>query len=894
MKKYGERISARIIVAVLVIIMACSVLVGCNFGSSIRFSVSSLSLVVGEQVDVSVVVEASGEYTLSSDTTAISVRGKTVIGAKAGRGYLTATLSGGASAYIRVTVSYCENSEFTISSEGELSQTVGHMTPVTFTVNTNDGCDPKYKTAAVWTVNDEAVGTGENFTFTPTAVGDYTVKASATVGEDTKTATATTVRVHNPVESVLTCTTPETLNQDGELAIVRFSVSISDSSTDNSIQWFVNDELKGNENDFSYRPTGSGRYVITCKVNGVLVELENGETSVTVTVVNVVTAEITAVTVDFDNDYPNVFVTWEQTDSCDAYTVDIAFGGTTTTYSSLAPDMKSRFDGYSFDASTFIDVTADAPSTYTITVNPTNSSGMAMGVSAKTTFTQIDSKLKEYLEGRYFACYNRYIADIDEFGRLCEYLLTSNKNNANGVTSSHVRASVFIAYDWEADIRANVDSLQSYISKVIIPERMSISGGYMYIDAKPLSSIDNAYDIGLRPQIAEAYEQTGRAAESYLTINGRFHKPQINYAGVEDGYKDRAANFNTFAIDLIDYTQDVETSSQLDYAVQNGARPVCKSGSDAEKLYKYARNVLRQIISDDMNDFQKVTAINDWIMWRVRYDYYGVTDAIPNDKTSAYSMYYLESVLTDGEDPTISCTDANGDVYLPYSVCDGMSKAMQLMCNIEGIKATRLTGKAGDFGANNRYDPTDTDVGGHAWVTVKIDGEWYVCDPTWGDFSTQIKSGEVVEFASHAYMFLTSAQIGVSHYVSNLGAPIATEEYNIYENTFINYNNQTYNLEVDSDEITEMAQIYINYLKAIYDEKGSTSYIVMPGSAAGYVGDEFYNAFIEVHLDNATDSTTFTKALSDAAKEANVSDLLDTNMFSMAEIGGYVITFGLI
>lgn len=167
------------------------------------------------------------------------------------------------------------------------------------------------------------------------------------------------------------------------------------------------------------------------------------------------------------------------------------------------------------------------------------------------------------------------------------------------------------------------------------------------------------------------------------------------------------------AIESIEKTVEVLSTDQLYRAAENGYRPLPKAGTSAYECYEYAKRLLNSILDEDMSDLEKAHAIYDWIMWRVLYDdsAANITDI---SEAVRYESFYLESVLTD--------TD-----YL--SVCDGMSKAYSLLCNMEGIPCLRITGTA----------RTGLSYGGHAWNKVMIDGKWYIVDCTWGDMQVSVK-----------------------------------------------------------------------------------------------------------------------------------------------------------
>ena len=84
-------------------------------------------------------------------------------------------------------------------------------------------------------------------------------------------------------------------------------------------------------------------------------------------------------------------------------------------------------------------------------------------------------------------------------------------------------------------------------------------------------------------------------------------------------------------------------------------------------------------------DYEKALWFHDWLIHNAYYDL-------------TYSYYSADSILLRGT-----------------GVCDGYSKAYQLLLRAVGISTERCTG------------------GDHAWNYVKFDGEWYHIDPTWDD-----------------------------------------------------------------------------------------------------------------------------------------------------------------
>ena len=273
--------------------------------------------------------------------------------------------------------------------------------------------------------------------------------------------------------------------------------------------------------------------------------------------------------------------------------------------------------------------------------------------------------------------------------------------------------------------------------------------------------------------------------------------------------------FDSFVSDNQFLYQEVSSSEELYWAVENRVTPICETGSRAETIYNIAKDVLRNIISDDMTDYEKALSIFDWICKETSYDY----DSLSADYYSGIAAtltpgYYLEGVFMTG-----------------YAVCDGFSKAYSLLCNMEGIECIRIVGDA-----LAGYDAIDNEVwGGHAWNKVALDvsdtdnvgAQYYVVDITWTELrgstwmSQGLTNGEENEVSSHMYFLVGDAEISGTHRpfanrtkFANYDTGLAYDYYAGSTYTFnpesygvtITENKTTYDMKIESDD--DLASIF--------------------------------------------------------------------------------------
>ena len=230
----------------------------------------------------------------------------------------------------------------------------------------------------------------------------------------------------------------------------------------------------------------------------------------------------------------------------------------------------------------------------------------------------------------------------------------------------------------------------------------------LYYESKPwIVDFEVVYKASAATTTTElTAENTSLAVESMNAAVRRYMLEELAEA--------RADDYEGFAINGLEETMAVYNSEELWWAVEQGYKPVFPlENTKAELFYERAKIILREIVYNGMNDYEKVMAIYEYLVDAVSYDY----DAFGKNADKTDTCYYLEGVFEKGR-----------------AVCDGKTKAMVLLCGIEGIPCVRAFGESRTGGA------------GHAWNYVSIDGVWYLIDTTEGDTRYSQKSDGIADF----------------------------------------------------------------------------------------------------------------------------------------------------
>lgn len=253
---------------------------------------------------------------------------------------------------------------------------------------------------------------------------------------------------------------------------------------------------------------------------------------------------------------------------------------------------------------------------------------------------------------------------------------------------------------------------------------------------KALYGLDSIKDESVRVMYGQIEEYADSATEEIFAVDGELSYRQL-YEGIY-AYKEDHPEVFWLTNSCKVYYEDGSTYISLNFLMDYQTRLNAQSELEA-KVNEIVANV-----PTDATQFELELYAHDYIIDNCEYDFEAAeSDEIEDNASSAYGA------LVEGK-----------------AICEGYSRAFQLLCNELGIECVNIFGT--DDGEN------------HMWNGVKIEGDWYQVDVTWDDTEDEQKN-----IAQYLYFNLDDEKMYTDHQASELYENISDEEY---ENTTANCN----------------------------------------------------------------------------------------------------------
>ena len=542
----------------------------------------------------------------------------------------------------------------------------------------------------------------------------------------------------------------------------------------------------------NYLAQQQGSYIIGCTatINGlILCDTINGESVVRIVYSkpfevfeNDGNSKIFDIDIDgiCSSDGTNALIKWNKVGGINSYIVELSIGDKIYLF-----DSERLNEGYDIEFRDYSIILPNSIATldkdFSIRVKQKGSSFSEVFDYEKNTIKPL---YYPYLEEIYTDI-NYYISDIKELGDLINYTakfkpLSLLKNKSKN--TYEIKFYTALKYEdldenlypvlgessLDDENLINIYNLISCAYNVFCSDRIESFATTYYPD-------DKSYGVVFTlTEEKECIYQEGKGLNNLKFEN--------NYAG-----ENRGEDFDNLFIDIKNGI-NVTTSTQLYYAAEQGKRPFPMTDTDAEIIYNEAKRVLNSILSEDMTDFQRVLAIYDYLCSEIEYDnvleQYSKLDPTP-ENLYRYDGFQLEGVFLHKK-----------------AVCEGISKAFNLLCWMEGIQAQKINGKV-----NNT---------GHSWNKVLVEGKWYNVDATWGRIQSEEGS-----FVSYKYFLVSDIVMeNTDHFAYGENYPESELNYGTnnlikgkyFIDSFATFETIMNNYILDLDENEFIFEINVSYL----------------------------------------------------------------------------------
>ena len=273
---------------------------------------------------------------------------------------------------------------------------------------------------------------------------------------------------------------------------------------------------------------------------------------------------------------------------------------------------------------------------------------------------------------------------------------------------------------------------------------------------------------------------------------------------VVDTFDQRSTNY-VFAIDTKD-SIDVSTTEQLFMALQYNMRPNFVGDCEVAKaVYENARFILRGICTDDMNEYEKLLQIYNYLTKTVAYNSNAASGNMNDNimlsdgsyaKRGNITQFYLEAILYNHSNDNGLFTSLDQMVGNTAS-SQALAKTFVVLCSIEGITSIKVDGTSNGqkYSWNKVYIDIEEDG---------VDGKcWYAIDLTSAVQHkisiTVIETVTIYQATLHKYFLITDA--GLNAQASSWHTPLgSTTDYKAIT-SFDYYENERYSSEYNGSAL---------------------------------------------------------------------------------------------
>lgn len=199
---------------------------------------------------------------------------------------------------------------------------------------------------------------------------------------------------------------------------------------------------------------------------------------------------------------------------------------------------------------------------------------------------------------------------------------------------------------------------------------------------------------------------------------------------------------------------------------------------EAEPYYYATRGDVLQLSLHFKLEDEALQAARDELEQAVQGVLANAPEGSDYDRELYVHDYLIENCVYDDEAVELHKSDkvraneqnAYGALVEQRAVCEGYTRAFQLLCERLNVTCWVIQGQAKDFGDEGNVN--------HIWNCVQLDGDWYHVDVTWDDYEDAAASTDC-----YYYFNLTTAEIEKDHTISPLFNE--NEQEDVWYNGFV-------------------------------------------------------------------------------------------------------------
>jgi transglutaminase-like putative cysteine protease len=213
-------------------------------------------------------------------------------------------------------------------------------------------------------------------------------------------------------------------------------------------------------------------------------------------------------------------------------------------------------------------------------------------------------------------------------------------------------------------------------------------------------------------------------------------------------------------------------------------------------------SVAKYIVSKETDPVLRVKALHDYVADRIAYD----------------AESYFAGVFPPQDAETVFRTHK--------SVCAGYAQLLEALGKSAGVEIVYVTGKS-------RSQISELSGRGHAWNGVKVNGQWYLIDPTWDSGYISREKGFTKSYRTE-YLMPPPEVIGITHFPKDpawqlrstpinqgefLRQPMMTPKF--FADGLSLISPQRSQVDTNSDAVINLANPQKRWILASYRPKGS-------------------------------------------------------------------------